>query len=241
MNDLNNVEISNTLRGYVAHPDTQGRFPGIVVIMEAYGITGHIQGVCQRLAKAGFVAAAPDIYHGEVISYTDMDKAIAKIPSIRDDQVLDEFGQTLTWLEQQKNVDRNRLGIIGFCMGGRFAFYANCRFPDRLKAAVGFYGGGISPEGGKDRFGRTPPIGEAHKMQAPIFLGYGADDQSIPPAEHARVAQSLSAAKKRYVLSVYPGAGHAFLCEERANYAPQAAAQAWPEAIGFLQANLEQK
>jgi len=80
-------------------------------------------------------------------------------------------------------------------MGGRFAFYANCRFPGRLKAAVGFYGGGISPEGGKDRFGRTPPIGEAHKMKAPILLGYGADDAGIPPSEHARVAEALSSAK----------------------------------------------
>lgn len=241
MNDPNNTQISDALRGYAAYPDMQEPSAGLVVIMEAYGITGHIRGVCEQLAKAGFVAVAPDIYHGEVISYTDMDKVMAKIPSIRDDQVLDEIGQTLSWLEQNDKVDRKRLGIIGFCMGGRFAFYANCRFPDRLKAAVGFYGGGISPEGGKDRFGRTPPIGEAQKMQAPLFLGYGADDQSIPPMEHARVAQTLSAAKKRYTLSVYPGAGHAFLCEERANYAPKAAAQAWPEAIGFLQANLEQK
>ena len=239
MNTPTNTQINAKLNAYAAHPDGSGPFPGLVVIMEAYGITGHIQGVCRRLAKAGFVAAAPDIFHGEVISYTDMDKVLAKIPTIRDDQVLNEIGQTLDWLQQQNNVDRNRLGIIGFCMGGRFAFYANCRFPDQLKAAVGFYGGGISPEGGKDRFGRTPPIGEAHKMQAPIFLGYGADDAGIPPSEHARVAEALSAAKKRYTLAVYPGAGHAFLCEERANYALKAAELAWPEAIAFLHESLE--
>jgi carboxymethylenebutenolidase len=75
-------------------------------------------------------------------------------------------------------------------------------------------------------------------MQAPIFLGYGADDTGILPAEHARVAETLSAAKKRYTLAVYPGAGHAFLCEERANYAPAAAELAWGDSIGFLQSNL---
>ena len=238
MSNSTNTQISNTLKGYVAHPQGQGRFPGLVVMMEAYGITGHIRGVCDRLAKAGFVTLAPDIFHGEVISYTDMDKVMSKIPTLRDDQILNEIGQTLDWLAAHKNVESKRLGIIGFCMGGRFAFLANCRLSDRLDAAVGFYGGGIAPAG-PDRFGRTPPIGEAANMQAPIFLGYGADDQGIPPVEHARIAETLSAAKKRYTLAVYPGAGHAFLCEERANYAPKAAEQAWPEIIAFLHANLD--
>jgi len=237
MNDTNNTQISGTLQGYAAYPETSGRFPGVVVIMEAYGINGHIRGVCQRLANAGFVAVAPDIYHGEVISYTDTDKVMAKIPTVRDEPTLNEIGESLNWLAEHKNVMPKQLGIIGFCMGGRLAFLANCRFPDQLKAAVGFYGGGIAP-GGPDRFGRTPPIGEAHKMQAPIFLGYGADDQGILPAEHARVAETLSTAKKRYTLAVYPGAGHGFLCEERANYAPKAAELAWPEIIGFLRTNL---
>ena len=238
MSNSTNTQISNTLKGYVAHPQGHGRFPGLVVMMEAYGITGHIRGVCDRLAKAGFVTLAPDIFHGEVISYTDMNKVMSKIPTLRDDQILNEIGQTLDWLAAHKNVESKRLGIIGFCMGGRFAFLANCRLSDRLNAAVGFYGGGIAPAG-PDRFGRTPPIGEAANMQAPIFLGYGADDQGIPPVEHARIAETLSAAKKRYTLAVYPGAGHAFLCEERANYAPKAAEQAWPEIIAFLHANLD--
>jgi carboxymethylenebutenolidase len=235
---VSNTQISKTLSGYVAHPQGHGRFPGVVVMMEAYGITGHIRAVCERLAKTGFVALAPDIFHGELISYTDTNRAMSKIPTLRDDQVLSEISQTLDWLAAHKNVDPKRLGIIGFCMGGRLAFLANCRFPDRIKAAVGYYGGGISPQG-PDRFGRTPPIGEAHEMQTPILLGYGADDQSIPPAEHARIAETLSAAKKRYTLSVYPDAGHAFLCEERANYAPQAAEKAWQEINAFLHANLD--
>ncbi|MGH8397226.1 MAG: dienelactone hydrolase family protein [Gammaproteobacteria bacterium] len=232
-----NVLLSSALEGYVAHSKGKGSSPGLVVMMEAFGITGHIQGVCERLARAGFVAAAPDIFHGDVISYTDTSKVMAKIPTIRDDQVLSEIGQTITWLGQQKGVAKDRLGIIGFCMGGRFAFYANCRFPDKLKVAVGFYGGGIAPDGA-DRFGRTPPISEAEKMQAPMYLGYGADDQSIPPAEHARIAEKLSALKKRYTLAVYPRASHGFLCEERASYAPAAAELAWREIIAFLRTNL---
>lgn len=237
MSDATNTQIGKTLKGYAAFPKAHGRFPGVVVMMEAYGITSHIRGVCQRLAEAGFVALAPDIFHGEVLSYTDMERAMAKLPTLRDDQIMNEIGQSLDWLASHKTVDSKRLGIIGFCMGGRLAFLSNCRFPDRLHAAVGFYGSGIAPDG-PDRFGRTPPITEADRMQAPILLGYGADDQGIPPAEHARIAETLSTAKKRYSLAVYPGAGHGFLCEERASYAPQAADQAWPEIIAFLQNNL---
>ena len=239
MNDAINVKINASLSGYAAHPKGKGPFPGLVVMMEAYGITRHIRGVCERLAKSGFVAVAPDIFHGEVISYTDTNRVMAKIPTLDDAQILKEIGATLDWLSAQKNVNKDRLGIIGFCMGGRYAFLANCRYPDRLKAAVGFYGGGIAAEGPKDRFGRTPPIGEADKMQAPVFLGYGADDQGIPPAEHARIAEKLSALKKCYTLAVYPGAGHAFLCEERAGYAPAVAARAWPEALEFLRVELK--
>ncbi len=232
------TQLGNTLAGYAAHPKGKGPFPGLVVMMEAYGITGHIQGVCARLAKSGFVAVAPDIFHGEVISYTDTNRVMAKIPTLSDAQILKEIGATLDWLAAHKNVSQNRLGIVGFCMGGRYAFLANCRYPDRLRAAVGFYGGGIAAEGPKDRFGRTPPLDEADKMQAPVFLGYGADDQGIPPAEHARIAERLSALKKRYTLAVYPGAGHAFLCEERANYAPAVAARAWPEVLEFLRTEM---
>lgn len=231
------VRLAAGLEAYAAFPSGSGPFPGMVVFMEAYGITGHIRGVCRRLAEAGFTAVAPDFFHGEVLSYNDVNSVMAKIPTLSDGQLLSETGAALDWLAAQKNADKDRLGVIGFCMGGRLAFLANCRFPQRLRAAVSFYGGGIAP-GGPDRFGRTPPIGEAEKMRAPVFLGYGADDPGIPPAEHARIAETLSSLKKRYTLAVYPGAGHAFLCEEHGNYAPAAAARAWPEALRFLQAEL---
>ncbi|HEX6549652.1 MAG TPA: dienelactone hydrolase family protein [Gammaproteobacteria bacterium] len=234
-----NVRLGSGVNGYVSRPRGSGPFPAVIVIMEAFGITGHIKGVCQRLAKAGFVAVAPDIFHGDVIAYPDMDAAMAKIRSLKDEDMLKDVGMTLDWLAAQREVERRSIGIIGFCMGGRLAFLCNCRFPDRFRAAVCFYGGGIAVEGETDRFGRTPPIHLAAHMQAPIYLGYGADDQGIPPAEHARIAEKLSTLKKRFALAVYPGAGHAFLCEERPNYAPAAAEKAWQESLDFLHAQLE--
>lgn len=233
------TSIAKGLEAFVALPTGDGKHPGIVVMMEAYGITGHIRGVCQRLAEAGFVAVAPDILHGEVIPYTDVPRVMARIPGVKDDLVLEEMSASLEWLTDHPRVRPGANGVIGFCLGGRYAFLANCRFPGRLQAAVSFYGGSIAPETpGLDRFGRVPPIGETDKMQAPLFLGYGAEDSGIPPTEHARIATALSTARKRYSLNVYPGAGHAFLCEERANYAPAAAEQGWHDALDFLQAHL---
>ena len=239
MHKQNNVQIGTDLEGYVEKPQGKGPFPGVIVVMEAYGITGHIQGVCKRLAKAGFAALAPDHFHGEVIPYgTELPKIIAKISSLKDAQLVKEVEQSLDWFDEQSDVKQGAHGIIGFCMGGRLAFLSNCRLPGRLQAAVSFYGGSIAPGTDPDRMGRTPPIGEAVKMQAPLFLGYGADDQGIPGDEHARIAKTLTDLKKRYVLSVYPGAGHAFLCEERQNYAPEVEPIAWREAIEFLHTNL---
>jgi carboxymethylenebutenolidase len=234
----NNVRVAAGLEGYVERPGGKGSFPAVIVIMEAYGITGHIHKVCKRLAEAGFIALAPDHFHGEVIPYTDSPAAMAKIATLRDEQLVKEVDQCLDWFDQQPDVRKDTSGIIGFCMGGRLAFLSNCRLPARLKAAVSFYGGAIAPAASPDRFGRIPPIGEAEKMLAPLFLGYGADDQGISGDEHARIAKTLTDLKKRYVLSVYPGAGHAFLCEERQAFAPAVEPIAWREAIEFLHANL---
>ena len=239
MDKMNNVTIGTGLEGYAAIPAGTGPFPGVLVFMEAYGITGHIRGVCERLAAAGIAAVAPDFFHGELIPYADAQSAMAKIPTLKDTLLLQESVAGLDWLAAQKKVRADALGVMGFCMGGRLAFLANCRLTARLRAAVAFYGGGIAPEtAGPDRYGRTPPISETACMQAPLFLGYGADDGGITPAEHARVVNALSTAKKRYTLNVYPGAGHAFLCEERVNYAPAAAEIAWRDSINFLIANL---
>ena len=235
----NNLQIAADLEGYVERPQGHGPWPGVVVIMEAFGVTGHIQNACKRLARAGFVALAPDHFHGEVVPYnSEMQKILERISNLKDAQLVEEVGQSLDWLDGQPDVKEGSHGIIGFCMGGRLAFLSNCRHATRLKAAVAFYGGGIAPGTHPDRLGRTPPIGEAQDMQAPIFLGYGADDQGIPGDEHARIAKTLTDLKKRYMLSVYPGAGHAFLCEERPAYAPKVEPIAWQDAIAFLKANL---
>ncbi|HKJ22207.1 MAG TPA: dienelactone hydrolase family protein, partial [Gammaproteobacteria bacterium] len=192
---------------------------------------------CDRLAAAGLLAVAPDIYHGQTYDYSDMDGALAQLRRLDDAAVMNETRTALDWLGNQPAVDGDHLGAMGFCMGGRLAFLAAARHAERLGAAVCFYGGGIAPDG-EDRFGRVPPISEAEAIKGSVFLGYGADDQSIDAGQHGRITATLSGLKKRYSLAVYPGAGHGFLCEERPSHAPAAAARAWPEAIDFLHREL---
>lgn len=234
MSDPGMTPITESLQGYYAAPPVAGAAPGIVVLMEAFGLTPHIRRVCDRFAAAGFAALAPDIYHGKQFSYDPMDQAIAALRALKDDQVMAEIGSSLDWLERQPAVAPAQLGVVGFCMGGRLAFLAACRHAARLRASVAYYGGGICPEDEKDRLGRTPPISEAAALAAPLLLIYGGKDGGIPAAEHARVAQRLGDLDKRYILSLHPGAGHGFCCEDRSSYAPKATEQAHAETIDFL-------
>lgn len=233
MTEPGSIGIRGTLRGYYAPAASQ---QAVVVLMEAFGLTAHIERVCVRLAAAGFHALAPDIYHGEQYDYASMDQAIARLRTLGDDQVMDEVGASLDWLAQ--NAGATRLAVEGFCMGGRLAFLAGCRHAARLHAAVSFYGGSIAPEGAQDRLGRTAPAALAEALGAPLLLIYGGRDKSIAPAEHARLAQRLGELDKRYSLSLHAGAAHGFCCEDREAYAPQAAEAAHAEAIAFLRAAL---
>lgn len=230
------VTLDKNLQGYYVRPQGNGAFPAVMVIMEAFGLNPNIKSVCDRLAGAGYAALAPDFYHGDVYEYTDMQNAIAKLKSLNDDTVMAEVGKGLEFLAAKKEVASDKIGVTGFCMGGRFTFLANATHADKFKAAVAFYGAGIAPQ--KDPLGRKPLLDRVAAIQAPIMLVYGANDDSIAPDEHARIAEALSKAKKRYILSVFPLAGHGFLSDRRDSYAAAPAQEAWEMTINFFRHNL---
>jgi carboxymethylenebutenolidase len=203
--------------------------------MEAYGLNDYVQAECRRLAERGYVALAPDFYHGETFSYDDRDGCLTKLQSLTDDALLTEIRASVAYLDQRSEALHDAYGAVGFCMGGRLAFLTAAELGARIGAAVSFYGGGIAPD--QPRF--FPPI--AHRvpdLRAPITLFYGADDQSIPPSEHARLASALSEHKKSYTITVYPGAGHAFASKGRENYVREAAEDAWARALLFFDTTL---
>jgi carboxymethylenebutenolidase len=192
------------------------------------------------LAQSGFAAIAPDFYRGTTYEYTDNVGAIAKLKSLNDDGIMSDVGKSIEFLSGKSEINANGIGVVGFCMGGRYAFLANASYPTKIKATVSFYGGGIdaAPE---NSMGRKSLLDRIPTMQSPIMLMYGSEDKLIAADEHGRVAAALSTSKKRYVLNLFPKAGHAFMNNERESYAAEAATEAWLMTTGFFSQNLKPK
>jgi carboxymethylenebutenolidase len=233
------VQLDANLMGYYVKPNTQGPHPAVIVIMEAFGLNDYIKSVCNRLARAGYAALAPDFYHGAVYPYTDMGGAVAKLKTLKDDVVMGEFGKGVEFLGKQLDTKRGGVGVIGFCMGGRYTFLANAVQASNVKAAVSFYGGGIAAN--PDPLGRANLLGYVDKMSAPIMLMYGAEDKSISAEEHQQVAAALSKAKKRYILNVFPKVGHGFFSDRRDSYNSEASSEAWAMTLSFFDQHLKGK
>jgi carboxymethylenebutenolidase len=235
-----NVQITKDLPGYYVTPAGTGKFPAVIVLMEAFGLNKWCKSVCDRLARSGFAAIAPDFYRGATYAYTDVPGAIAKLKSLNDDAIMSDVGKSLDFLAGKTEINANKIGVIGFCMGGRYAFLTNAVYPTKIKAAISFYGAGIDalPD---NPLGQKSLLSRVDAMQAPIMLMYGSEDQLIAADEHGRIATALSKAKKRYILNLFPQAGHGFLSDRRDSYAPAAAAEAWMMTTGFLSQNLKPK
>lgn len=231
------VELGDGLRGYYARPDGAGPFPSVVIYIEAYGLNAHFKRLTERFADAGFAAVTPDLYDGAVYDYADLSNAIAHMKRLDDDTVLARTERALDFLAGREEADWTAVAVIGFCMGGRYAFLANAALSSRFKAAAAFYGGGIGPV--EDAFGRKTLLDRVGDMQAPIQLWYGAEDQFILPDEHGRIAEALSRAGKQYTLTVFPRVTHGFFCEDRESYDKEAARRAWRTTTAFFHEYLE--
>ncbi|PKY10290.1 carboxymethylenebutenolidase [Acidithiobacillus marinus] len=219
------LQLDQSLRAWYARPGSPGPHPGVVIFIEAFGVNSHFQDVAERFAKAGYCAIVPDLYHGKVYEYSDFENAIGHLKTLKDDLAMQEAGLAIAELHKRPEVRSDAIGAVGFCMGGRFAFMANAVHADKLGASVAFYGGGIAPD--QDPAGRQPLLHLVDQMRAPLLLLYGADDTSITPEEHGRIATALSTAQKRYTLTLFPGAPHGFFADPRDSYRPEAAAEGW--------------
>src|SRR5438876_12010484 len=155
----------------LARPTGAGPAPAVLVIMEAFGLNAHIEDVARRIAAEGYVALAPDLYwrggKGRAVRYDQLPEAIALMQSLRDDEVVADVGGAIAYLERQPFVRADRIGITGFCMGGRVTFLAACELPDKIKAAAPFYGGGL-------------PAEKTAQLKCPVLAFFGEKDAYIP-------------------------------------------------------------
>jgi carboxymethylenebutenolidase len=214
----------------LARPGGDEPLPAVIVIQEAFGLNGHIKDVGRRIAAEGYVTLALDMFHrggpGRVAGYDDLPKALRLMGELNDEGIVEDVGAAITHLESQRFVRKDRIGITGFCMGGRVSFLAACALPDKIKAAVPFYGGGI-------------PIDRTATLKAPVLAFFGEDDAFIPLGQVHALEEEANRHGKSLETVVYPKAPHGFFCDERDSYRPEAARDSWARLKTFFAKHLK--
>lgn len=224
------------MRLYNARPagDAAG---AIVVVQEAFGVNPHIEDVTRRTADAGYYAVAPDLFHrsgpGSIVEYGDFGKVMEYFKDVSgDDAVLTDIGAAIGHC-RSAGFDDGRIGIVGFCFGGRVSFLTALR--DAIGAAVSFYGGGIVT----GRFPQFPPlVTETASLQTPWLGLFGDQDASIPVEDVETLRTALRDAKVDTEIVRYPDAGHGFHCDRRDDYRPEDARDAWTRTLQWFGAHL---
>jgi len=211
---------------YRAMPATGGPFPVVLVVPEIFGVHEHIKDVCRRFAKLGYFGVAPELFarQGDVSGIGDPKEIIAKVVSkVSDAQVLADLDATVGWAKASGEGNVARLGITGFCWGGRIVWlYA--AHSAQLKAGVAWYG---RLTGDRTELQPKYPIDVAAALKAPVLGLYGGADQGIPLGTVEEMQKALKAAGRPSEIIVYPDAPHAFHADYRQSYRREPAEDGW--------------
>ena len=209
---------------YRAMPAEGGPFATILVVHEAFGVHEHIKDICRRLAKLGYFAVAPALFAREGdVSQLSMDEVMKVMGKVPEPQVATDLDATVVWAAGTGKADTARLGVTGFCWGGRQVWLYAAHNP-KLKAAVAWYGVLQRPKSE-----RTPrdPIDLIAKIDVPVLGLYGGADQGIPMAQIQALEGAIKAAGKPCEIVVYPDTPHGFNADYRPSYRPEQAKDAW--------------
>ena len=219
------------MSGYRAAPAGVAHPPVVIVAMEIFGLHEYIKDVTRRLAKLGAFAVAPDYYFrkGDLTKITDMDQLRPLVNGKPDAELLSDLDSTVAWAKSQ-GADTGRLGIIGFCRGGRTVWEYAAHSSD-LKAGVAFYGTLVDPP---NPLWPKSPTQLAPDMKAPVLGLYGGADQGISAAQIDAMKTALAANHKVADFKIYPGAPHGFHADYRPSYRKDAAEDAWQQMQAWL-------
>jgi len=209
--------------GYLATPE-KGSGPGVIVIQEWWGLVDHIKDLCDRFAEAGFVALAPDLYHGK--STKSPDEAGRLMMAMRIDDAERDLSAAVEYLTIQDSTTSEKVGVVGFCMGGALALYTATK-NDNVGACVVFYGG----------HPKVKP--DLPNLNAPVLGLYAENDRSVTPDSVRALEREVKALSKPIEVVIYSGADHGFFNDTRPEvYNAEASADAWQRTIAFLREHL---
>lgn len=218
---------------YTSIPQRPGFYPGIIVIQHQGGVDEPMQGMARRIAGAGYLAAAPELYHRDGPHCRD--DGPTRRARLRDDNIIKDVGAAVDFLRHHPSVAGQKIGIIGFCMGGRVAYLMAAANP-HLDAAVSYYGGNIFLSWGDG----PAPFDRTAEIRCPILCHFGEEDQNPSPEDMKRLDAELTKHGKLYELYSYPDAGHAFMNKRSPSYRAHADEASWPRTLDFFARHLAQ-
>ncbi len=228
--------VGGEMPAYRAQPAAGNNFPVILVVQEIFGVHEHIKDVCRRLAKQGYLAIAPELYarQGDPRAYTNAQELMSNLVSkVADAQVMGDLDACVAWAKGNGG-DVARLGITGFCWGGRITWLYAAHNP-QVKAGVAWYGRIV---GTASEMTPKHPIDIAGKLNGPVLGLYGGQDQGIPlDSMRKALAESGNAASKASTIIVYDKAPHAFHADYRPSYRKEEAEDGWKRLLAWFRQN----
>ncbi len=219
----------NSASGYLATP-SGGSGPGLIVIQEWWGLNPQIKGVADQMAGEGFVALAPDLYHGDLAGHDEMDKAGRLMATLPPDRAARDMAGAVDYLLGLDATTGSKVGVVGFCMGGMLTLVLSAQQGDKIGAAVPWYGAPLDPN--------TEP--DWANLSAPVLGHFAENDAFFGPEAVKALESKLKGLGKDVTFEIYPGTGHAFGNETNAmgTYDAEAKATAWSRTVEFLHAKL---
>ena len=225
------VADGSSMDAFVARPAGGGKSPGMLVFQEAFGVNAHIRDVTQRVAQQGYVAIAPELFHrtgaGFEGRYDDFSACMPHMQAMTETGATEDIRAAFEWLRSDSQVQTDRIGSIGFCMGGRMSFLACTTVA--LRGAISFYGGGIAP--------KLLPM--ANDLHGPMLFFWGGLDKHIGQDQIRAVGDELRRVGKPFINVEISDADHGFFCDARGSYNPSAAREAWSLALAFLETHVK--
>ncbi|WP_026097789.1 dienelactone hydrolase family protein [Baaleninema simplex] len=222
------------MSAFLCKPAVSDRLPAVLLLMEGFGLTGHIRDVAVRIAEEGYLVMTPNLYYREgndtVFGYDRVEAAMATMYRLDFGEPIErDLKAAIAFLKARPDVDPERIGVTGFCLGGGLTFLAACRFSSDITAAAPFYGMVL------DEW-----LDAAKDITVPMMLFFGGRDPFIGRDRIEQIETRLQTLGKAYTLKLYPEANHGFFCHERESYHPVAATDAWQELTCFFRSNLQE-